>query len=77
MLVVFIMLSVYGSAVLALFLSFFPSSFLRIASYLLAGFASLSSIFVAYSLREGNGLFIAAIPLIIAAVTFLRLRGGL
>lgn len=69
-----IMLAVYGSGITAFTLSWFRPRPLRIAAYLCAAFAAISGTWLGVTLRDGNGLFLAAIPLISAAAAVLNLR---
>jgi hypothetical protein len=63
-----IMLTVYGSGFIALGLSFIRNKIWQIVTYVFGGFAIITGLWLGYVLIDGNGLFIAVIPLIFGAV---------
>ncbi len=69
-----ILLAVYGSGVAAFALSWFRSRNLKFIAYLCAVFAALSGTLLGILLRDGNGLVLAAFPLIAATAAVLNLR---
>ncbi len=63
-----ILLTIYSSGFIALGLSFIRNKIWQIVTYVFATFAILSGIWLGISLIDGNGLFIAFIPLTLGAV---------
>jgi hypothetical protein len=63
LLVTVILLAVYGSGFIAFISSWFRNRVSEIATYVLSTISVLSGALVGFSLREGNGLFIAIIPI--------------
>lgn len=63
-----IVLSIYGSGFIALGLSFIRSKIWQIVTYVFGGFAIITGLWLGYVLNDGNGLFIAFIPLVLGVV---------
>ena len=63
LLVGLILIIVYGSGFISFGLSFIKSKVWQVVTYVFAGFAILAGLWLGFSLRDGNGLFIALIPL--------------
>ena len=63
LLVTVILLAVYGSGFIAFISSWFRNRVSEIATYVLSTISILSGALVGISLREGNGFFVALLPI--------------
>jgi len=61
--VTLMLLVVYGSGFIAFISSWFRNRIYEIVTYVFSTISILSGALVGFSLREGNGLFIAIIPI--------------
>lgn len=63
-----IVLSVYGSGFIALGLSFIRNKIWQIVTYVFGGIAIVTGLWLGYTLLDGNGIYIAFIPLVLGIV---------
>ena len=63
LLVTLMLLVVYGSGLIALISSCFRNRVSEMITYIFSAISVLSGVLFGFSLREGNGLFIAIIPI--------------
>jgi hypothetical protein len=63
LLVTVILLAVYGSGFIAFISSWFRNRVSEIATYVLSTISILSGALVGISLREGNGFYVALLPI--------------
>jgi hypothetical protein len=63
LLVTVIFLAVYGSGLIAFISSWFRNRVSEIVAYVFSAISVMSGALLGYSLRDGNGFFIALIPI--------------
>lgn len=64
---VLVLLAIFGSAFIAFGLSWVQRPWGKPATFVLAGIAAASGLWIGYTLTPGNGIFIATIPIAVAA----------
>ena len=69
LMVALIMLTIYGSGLIAFILSWFKSKVTRIICFVFAGMAILSGLWIGATLTPGNGLNVGSIPVLLGGVS--------
>lgn len=62
-----IVLSVYGSGIIAFGLSWIRRPWAKATTFVMAGIATATGAWLGFTLTPGNGIFIAAVPIALAA----------
>ena len=74
LLVTVILLAVYGSGLIAFISSWFKSRVSEIITYIFSAISVLSGALLGFSLRDGNGLFIALIPMSLGIISVWNMK---
>ena len=74
LLVTVILLAVYGSGLIAFISSWFKSRVSEIITYIFSAISVLSGALLGFSLRDGNGLFIALIPMSLGIISVWNIK---
>jgi len=74
LLVTVILLAVYGSGVIAFISSWFRNRVSEIVTYVFSTVSILSGALIGISLREGNGIFVALLPMSLGIISVWNVR---
>jgi hypothetical protein len=69
-----IILAVYGSGLIAFISSWFKNRVSEIVTYVFSAISVLSGALLGFSLRDGNGLFIALIPMSLGIISVWNIK---
>lgn len=67
--VALILLTIYGSGLIAFVLSWFANRVARIICFVFSGIAILAGLWLGITLASGNGLMVGALPILAGAVS--------
>jgi hypothetical protein len=74
LLVTVILLAVYGSGFIAFISSWFRNRVSEIVTYVFSTVSILSGALIGISLREGNGIFVALLPMSLGIISVWNVR---